>query len=320
MNKNELNQNLAFLYEPNANIQVIIYAILKNEDEPRKLDIDDEDLPPIRNMFLESIKSNIISKDDYEILLLSTADERGKCFYEYDLDLPNELTQLVQVIGNDNIPNFRFRDVTIEQIDTLIIVLGNDEHQVSLFKKLSPVEVIGRGSYLLKKAAERFERFDDNLLRISPGFQAISIDEKIVILKLSTIERSFGIVEVIQREALLGLEAIRGIEILSNIEALEELVEDIGFARKLTKIARNSPVITRNIPKEQIIAFASNHPALRGRIKFNAESTQINLDTRVSKNLFVKLLNDDYLTSELTHLFYESLAKDDVIVQEDQGN
>ncbi|MGJ1227115.1 MULTISPECIES: anti-phage protein KwaB [Sphingobacterium] len=320
MNKNELNQNLAFLYEPNANIQVIIYAILKNEGEPRKLDIDDEDLPPIRNMFLESIQSNIISKDDYEILLLSTADERGKCFYEYDLELPNELRQLVQVIGNDNIPNFRFRDVTIEQIDTLIIVLGNDEHQVSLFKKLSPVEVIGRGSYLLKKAAERFERFNDNLLRISPGFQAVSIDETIVILKLSTIERSFGIVEVIQREALLGLEAIRGIEILSNIEALEELVEDIGFARKLTKIARNSPVITRNIPKEQIIAFASNHPALRGRIKFNAESTQINLDTRVSKNLFVKLLNDDYLTSELTHLFYESLAKDGVIVQEDQGN
>lgn len=317
MNKHELNQSLAFLFQADANIQAIVYAILKNEDAPRKLDIDDEDLPPIRTMFLDSIQKQLVSKDDYEVLLLSTADERGKCFYQYDLGLPDELAQLDAVIGNDNIPNFNFHDVSIERIDTLIVVLGNDENQVSLFKKLSPVEVIGRGnSYILKKAAERFERFEDNLLRISPGFQAISVSETIIILNLSTIERSFGIVEVIRREALIGIEAIRNIEILSNIEVLEELIDDIGFARRLTKIARNSPVITRNIPNEQIVAFAFSHPALRGRIRFNDDNTQINLDTRVSKNLFVKLLNDDYLTSELTSLFYDSLAKDGVIMED----
>ncbi|RZK39127.1 MAG: DUF4868 domain-containing protein [Pedobacter sp.] len=317
MDKQELDHSLAFLFQPNANIQVIVYAIIQGEEAPRKLDIDDDDLPPIRTMFLESIRNQIVLKNDYEVLLLSTADERGKCFYQYDLEIPDELAQLDAVIGNDDIPNFNFHDVSIEEIDTLIIVLGNDEHQVSLFKKLSPIEVIGRGSsYILKKAAERFERFEDNLLRISPGFQALSVNENIIILKLSTIERSFGIVEVIQREALIGIEAIRNIEILSNIEVLEELIDDIGYARKLTKIARTSPVIINNIPNDQIVAFASNHPALRGRIRFNAETTQINLDTRVSKNLFVKLLNDDYLTSELTSLFYDSLAKDGVIVED----
>lgn len=317
MNKLELDQHLAFLYQPNANIQVIVYAILRGEEEPCKLDIDDDDLPPIRTMFLDSIQNQVIAKGDYEVLLLSTADERNKCFYQYDLEVPEELAQLDAVIGNDNIPNFNFHNVSIEQIDTLIVVLGNNEHQVSLFKKLSPVEVIGRGtSYILKKAAERFERFEDNLLRISPSFQAISIDETIIILKLSTIEKSFGIVDVIQREALVGIDAIRGIELLSNIETLEELVDDISFARKLTKVARNSPVILRNIPNADIIHFATTHPALRGKIKFNADNTQITLDTRVSKNLFVKLLNDDYLTSELTSLFYDSLAKDGITVEE----
>lgn len=317
MNKQELDQNLAFLFQPNANIQVIVYAILRDEEDPRKLDIDREDLPPIRTLFLEYIQNQILLKDDYEVLMLSTADERGKCFYEYDLDVPEELAQLGAVIGNDTIPNFNFHNVSIELIDTLIIVLGNGEHQVSLFKKLSPVEVIGRGtSYILKKAAERFERFEDNLLRISPSFQAMSVNETIIILKLSTIERSFGIVDVIQREALVGIDAIRGIEILSNIETLEELVDDIGFARKLTKIARNSPVILRNIPNDQIIHFATTHPALRGKIRFNDDNTQITLDTRISKNLFVKLLNDDYLTSELTSLFYDSLAKDGIVIED----
>lgn len=315
MNKQELNQNLAFLFQHNNEIQVIIYAIVKDDDEPKKLDIDDEDLPAIRQLFIDSIENQIINKDDYEVLLLSTADERGKCFYEYDLEIPAELALLDGIIGDDNIPNFNFNNETIENIDTLIIVLGNNENQVSLYKKLSPVEIIGRGGFILKKSAERFERFNDNLLRISPGFQVLSINQTLIILKLATIERAFGIVEVIQREALVGIDAIRNIEILANIEVLEALIEDIGFARRLTKVGRSSPVIINNIPNSQIIAFSNTHPALRGKIKFSDDLTKINLDTRISKNLFIKLLNDDYLTSELTSLFYDSLAKDGVSLE-----
>ncbi|OUL64015.1 anti-phage protein KwaB [Flavobacterium sp. AJR] len=318
MNKQELNQNLAFLFEANSEIQVIVYAVVKDEIEPKKLNIDDDDLPSIKQMFLDSIESQIINKDDFEVLLLSTADERGKCFYEYDLEVPEELTFLDKVIGNDNIPIFNFKDETIENIDTLIIVLGNEVNQVSLYKKLSPVEIIGRGGFILKRAAERFERFRDNLLRISPGFQVLSVNQAIIILKLTTIERNFGIVNVIQREALLGIDAIRNMEVLSNIEVLEELIDDIGFARRLTKVRRSSPVIINNIPNSQIIVFSNTHPALRGKIKFNTDMTKINLDTRVSKNLFIKLLNDDYLTSELTSLFYDSLAKDGVKIEDNQ--
>lgn len=315
MNKQELNQNLAFLFEPNNDVQVILYAILKNEDAPKKLNIDEEDLPAIQQLFIDGIKNQIIDKEDHEVLLLSTADERGKCFYEYDLEIPDELNLLDRVIGDDNILNFNFHNETIENIDTLIIVLGNNEHQVSLFKKLSPVEIIGRGGFILKKARERFERFEDNLLRISPSFQILSVNQTLIVLKLSTIERSFGIIDVIQREALLGLDAIRDIDILANIEVLEDLIQDIRFARKLTTIGRNSPVIINNIPNNQIIAFSNTHPALRGKIKFNGDMSKINLDTKVSKNLFIKLLNDDYLTSELTSLFYDSLAKDGILAE-----
>ncbi len=53
----------------------------------------------------------------------------------------------------------------------------------------------------------------------------------IIILKLTTIEKSFGIVDVIQREALLGIDAIRNIQILANIESLEALVTNVSFAR-----------------------------------------------------------------------------------------
>jgi hypothetical protein len=310
MNKQELNQNLDFLFQDNNSIDIIIYAIIDGDENPKKLDIKAIDLPPIKKLFIDSIKKSVYEESEYVVLPISTADERGKCFYEYDLELPQELNRLTDVIGNDTIDNFNFNDEQIAEINSLIIVLSNLEHQVSLFKKLSPLEIIGRGGIFLKKAAERFEKFNNNLLRISPGFQALSINGTVIILNLKTIEKSFGFTEVIKREAIHGIDAIRNMSILQNIEELEGLIDNISFARKLIMVARSSPVIQNNIPNIQIIDFTKNHPALKGRIKYNTDGTLINLHTKTAKTLFVKLLNDDFLTSELTKLFYDSLAKD----------
>ena len=143
-------------------------------------------------------------------------------------------------------------------------------------------------------------------------FDSIKFHEVIIILNLKTIEKSFGFTEVIKRESLLGIEAIREMSILQNIEELESLIENVTFARKLIKVARSSPVIQNNIPNTQIIEFTKNHPALKGKIRYNEDGTMIKLHTKKSKDLFVKLLNDDFLTSQLTSLYYDSLAKDGI--------
>ena len=56
--------------------------------------------------------------------------------------------------------------------------------------------------------------------------------------------------------------------------------------------------------------FSQTHPALRNKLRY--DSGKFVLDTKVSKNLFIKLLNDDFLTSELTRLYYDSIAKDNI--------
>ena len=45
----------------------------------------------------------------------------------------------------------------------------------------------------------------------------------------------------------------------------------------------------------------------------NEDGKKIRLDTKVSKTAFIKLLNDDFLRSELTELYYASVAKDNVL-------
>jgi hypothetical protein len=310
MNKQELNASLQFLFAENAPTEIVLYAILKGNDQPLKLDIKGEDLPEIAKMFLESIQSNILEKDDFSILPLSTADERGKCFYQYDLELPDELKLLESVIVNEH-NTFSFRTNQIGDIDSLIIVIGVGEKEVSILKKLAPVEVIGRGGYLLGKSNQRFERFNEQLLRIGSKFQIIRVDSNLIILDLNAIEKSFGFHDVIKREAALGLTAIDNMHIVKDMNSLNSMIDNISFARKLTKIAKSSPVIKLGISNVDIIAFSKRHPAT-AKMKYSDNDTKFDLKSKALKDLFVKLLNDDLLTSELTKMFYESLAKDDV--------
>ena len=315
MNKIELNQHLNFVLQPNGELQIILYGCFA-EGIVKKMDVKGDDLPAIVQLFVDSIKERILDKDDYSVIPLSTADERSKCFYEYDLDVPEELEALETIIGNDQLDVFDFNDDALSDIQALIIVIADNNHVISLYKKLSSVEVIGRGSYLFWKANQRIERFNDQLLRVSGNFQLIRVENRVIILDLNLIEKSFGFHDVIKREATIGLNAIEEMGIVSNINVLEELIDNVSFARKLTKIARNSPVIQNNIPNVNIINFSRIHPAVKGKIRYTADGNQISLDTKVSKNLFIKLLNDDFLTSELTRLYYDSLAKDNIEAQE----
>ena len=233
------------------------------------------------------------------------------------MEVPEGLKRLETIIGNDNLSNFSLSDNQFSNIESLIIVLADTKNEISLFKKLSTVEVIGRGGFMLWKSNQRFERFKDQLLRISSSFQALRVDGEIIIIDLDAIEKEFGFHEVIIKEATKSLSVIEEKELVDNIDSLKELVSDVRFARKLTKVARNSPVIRLGIPNESIIAFAKNHPLTKKKMKYNDSQTKFHLDTKVSKNLLIKILNDDLLTSELTKLYYDSLAKDDIIVEEE---
>jgi len=317
MNKQELNTALEFLNAPQGELQVIFYAVIDGLDEPKKLDIKSEDLPELRNLFVNAIKSFVIDKTDFVVLPLSSADERGKCFYQYDLEIPQELELLENVIGNDNLQNFNFSSNQLSGIDSLIIVLADDNHEISLFKKLSPVEIVGRGGFMLWKSNQRFERFKDQMLRISSRFQVLRVAGELIIIDLSAIEKSFGFHDVITREATASLSVIEKMELVSNMDSLAELVSDVSFARKLTKVSKSSPVIKLKIPNENIIAFAKSHPLTKKKMRLSEDGKQFNLDTRVSKNLFIKILNDDLLTSELTKLYYDSLAKDGIVLEEE---
>jgi len=281
----------------------------------KSVDIDENDQSELAQMFTKSISDNILLNDDLTLINLSSADERKNALYEYDLDeVPFELIQLKNIIDNDNFDSFDFSQDKLVHIEGILILIGNQNTQLALYKHQYPVTILRKesGFSLIKIGnANRFKKLDKDILKINSKFEFIKINGKYYILDLKTLERFFGFHEAIKNVAGKGIENIKDANIIEDIEVFTQRLDEISFSRKLVKSASGSPVLGI-IPNSAIISFTNTHPALKGKFKLNSNGTKLNLKTKISQNLFLKLLNDDFLQSELTKKYYDSIAKDTV--------
>ena len=87
------------------------------------------------------------------------------------------------------------------------------------------------------------------------------------------------------------------------------------FAKNLAKTFNNSPVIKKDIPNNKIIEFCKTNLGLMKAFKHSRDGTNFILNTKSSQLKFLKLLNDDYLISELTRSYYNSMAKDNITTE-----
>ena len=314
MTKAEINSHLDRLFSQEIGIHV--YVSLKNDPshKAKKLDIERSSLDSLLDLFKKSVRSKIIENEELSVLPLSSSDDRNEALYEYDLEIPEELKMLNQILTTDDLEKYNYKKDLFSSIHALIIEIGNEENQIVLYKKIAPINLFGRKNFFMKiKSDERFEKIEEEFVRIDAGFQVIQIKDIVYVLDLVMIEKFLGFHAVIKREAERSLAKIEALDLLENPETLEELIsEDISFARKLSKLSKNSPVMTQEISNEEIIQFVKTEPFLKGKIRCNSDESKLQLDTKVSKKLFLKLLNDDFLLSKLTGLHYESLAKNGV--------
>lgn len=310
----ELKAALQAYYDDQANIGVCVYALMKDTKNlgPFKLDIEADAEAGLKTLFMQSLRDKISSKDDLSVLALSSADERVNAIYVYDLEIPEELTSLEIVIAQDDLPVLDLNEASLSSIRALLIEIGNNAGQLVLYKTMAPVNIFSRSSFFLLKHESRLKRLEDEFLRVSAGFQMMRINGNLLVLNLEALEHNFGFHDVIKKEAALGIDAIVSAELLTNPDVLRELIDDVKYARRLTKIAKVSPVLKAGISGGSIVQFCKTFPNLVGRIRFNDENNKVILDTKVSKDLFIKILMDDFLTSELTKFHYASVAKDTV--------
>ena len=273
-------------------IGIEIYLGLKN-GEIRKANFIDEVQQEIKNVFIDDIKKNIIETED-SIMPLSNADERKDVIYHFDYTpVPDDLKFFDDVLDPKiNINIFSFKRDKLSNIEFFLFLIGDEENRILLYKQLATVNIYKKNSGIfVRESNNEFTRVNNDFLRIVPGFEM------------------FKIYDVIESIAVKEIEKINKIGLVQNADSLKGLLKNTSFARKLSKISEHSPVLGK-IPNANIIAFTKTYPRLKDKFKYTEGDSQIILSTKATMEIFIKLLNDDFLSSKLTRIYYESIAKD----------
>jgi hypothetical protein len=296
-------------------IAAAVYFVMKsaNDNDPciKKTDIDPEAQTNLLQLFVDGITQEVL-ENEFTLIKLSLSDERKDVIYEYDYKYTKKLALMKRSLVGDEIEEFSFKEDKASEIDGVIIVIGNSDGKLILYKKYYSINVLKRDSFaFVKGASNRLVQLESDVLKISPSFDFFKVNETLYVKNVSVLESNFGFKKTLMKKANKNLTAIEKQGILTNITQLEEgIAKDVSFCRKVAKCAKDSPVL--EMSNSSVIEFTQTYPKLKGQFKYSDDNTQINLTSKKARNLFVSLLNDNYLQSQLTQTYYESHAKDPI--------
>lgn len=281
----------------------------------KRADIDQSASDELAGNFINAISNTILLDDEQSLLNISSADDRAKAIYRYDLpEVPPKIQHLATILQRDDFDFFNFEDDDLEHLKGILIILGHGQQQLALYKHQYPVALLRRDStfsLIPGRNKNRLVKLEDDILRINPKFEFMRIRDEYFIVNIKALEKFFGFHDAVRNVAMQGIANIDRAGLVVDTAVLSARLDDITFSRKLVRAARSSPVLGE-IPNARVIDFVKTHPALRGKFRLSDDGLKLRLDTKTSQGLFLKLLNDDFLQSELTKRYYASLAKDNL--------
>lgn len=311
MTKEELKNAVQFTIDDAKPKEIDIYALVG--DIYYKLDVLANSQTELIHLFTSGIKKSILDNDKYQIIPYSTSDERKNCYYEYDIpEEPAEIQTMRAVVGAQDVEPYRIdNDGCLKDIDALYVVLSYQNEVVVLYKNLSQLDFVDvhQRFLLVKHSDHQLTKLDKDYLRISSSFQMIRTSLGTVILDITPLEKSEGFGQVIANEVRSRINDIDSIGLIEDMEVFKSYIDNLPSRKALLQL-KNSQVIKKNIGADAIINFINSHPNIKKLFTPNGDGTKLAPSSKAETKRIIKLLNDDYVISELTQSEYETLAKD----------
>ncbi|NOT77199.1 MAG: DUF4868 domain-containing protein [Cyclobacteriaceae bacterium] len=294
-----------------------MYFVFKNEETPftpiiRLVDIDKsvrEDLATKFTLFLAGY-----SDRDLSVGNVSTADERHYDAFIFDIALVSPLEQLEELLNKPDVDKYEYSKDGKRKLDGYIFIMGNDKVKFSFYKEHYPMDAIRRDTYaIFGRSGSRFVSVpDEEIFKLNSKIDFLLYDKVLYVLNEKVMESNFKIHNVLKKKAEKVVDVLNKMSLVENPEYLNQLIsEKPAFARKVLRVNADSPVI--KLPFKDIKNFITRHPHLNGKLTYNKKGDRIKLDTKVSATLFVKLMDDDFLKSELSQQLYSSISKDRLV-------
>lgn len=301
-----------------------LYFILRQQDEYilKKANVKNEALTPIRNVLRDNLVHlrQMMDEPTFAVLNLSGAEDRTNVIYQYDLEEELRPISLMKEVDanlfNDgyftleNNRVFDFKADTFDGVDAWVACYGVEGNHIIIYRKTFSVNLLKQGRNLfIFKDAEQIDIVKDDIFRIDGKIDFFLLDNTALIYNISILEKFNDFKDIVQRSARNSLQQIADADLVDDIAKLQERADsDISFARKLIKVTTNA-LILNVVDKERIIQFAREHAYLSRRLKVSADN-KFELEKKSAQNLFIQLLDDAFLHSELSSNDYLSPGKD----------
>lgn len=318
MTTEELKEKVAFVTDSNIDKTIQMY-VTTNSTGLQLFNIVESDLKELLDMFVTSIKSMIIDKENYDIENYSTSLRRLDVIHIYDLvdSLTDEMKKMSEV-ENIQVPDkFDKKQTKIEKINGIYIIIkdNDNEHSLTLFKNITNVDKTYAAStfFIVGKDNTLFERQKENMLKVTPNFQMLQIDNNIILMDINKLEKPLRLDSILERETIRDVTRISSNLVVQNNHLLNVCKKPI-HCKKMRHALLESRVIKMFeeglLTSNQIIRFAKEKTNLR--FTYNVEETKFELKNDAEAIRFIKLMDDDYLLSELTGTKYDANDKNSI--------
>lgn len=164
---------------------------------------------------------------------------------------------------------------------------------------------------VLKKTKNKitFKLIEEDIIKITDKIDIIVLSQYIISNKLNILENIFGFEQYIENISNDTKTAINNIGIIEETDKINKYFNDSKNKKRLVKM-RNSKVL--KMKKEMILERIFEDDYYKQNIKM--ENGKIKITSEKDFNIFIKLLNDDILVSNITKTTYDTLIKKEEVI------
>ena len=313
---------LQSILDLNENMSLQAFIGLKTNGQVivKKANFKTEVITLLSDGFKASIRSELEefnNDDERDVLHLSTIDERSNVVYKYDLpdeepsyfSTMREVAQIHPINYWTNDKMFNFDNDNLSDIQYFIYKIGVEDNFIVAYRTSYNFNVLhrGRGRFYVNKSGTQFANIEGDILKLDCQIDTILGDnDSFFLTNLKSLERSSDFAGIIKRRATQSIAELERIELLHDIDVLRDRIDELPFARRLMRSIDSSPVLHMN--KSDVLTFVRGHETLSRILTISDE--KIIASSKKSQDALIRLLNDDFLHSQLTSLNYKTTSKD----------
>lgn len=315
MNRNQIIQQIEQINSTNNAVE--IYILAQPEIEDKELNVNffkarlHKDIPgEIISLFYPIIEKRLIRKE-YDVVNYnpSITPDRDVIWEQNSHDVPfyNFFHNLIE--NREDIVWYNDEALPYDEIWAYWIKIYGKDRTFYIIKKVTSSKVIRTGGKLaLIFADDVFNRLDKDVLTLDGTFDAILCNQFLIFENKQNFEKALLYEEVKQMVAEETLDKIGEIGFLENFDQIKDfLKDDYHSINKLNRI--------KGKPYFKSLTFADCSRIIKDYsvdVDLDEATGRFKINSKQQAKLFIKVLNDDYLKSEMTNMRYAANSKEDV--------